>query len=284
MPTKKSLQANVDWLTVTTKKEDVGADLYKIMVDYKSNSRGSEMLWGDRSFYGYEGVGSSHVFWGYHNRNGYILQLKGDVAHAHFGQLKGTLANVTRMDIAVTIELNNPIIGLGNRYYNKILNDGRLSRKLTEVKNSQGGNTLYIGSRSSSQMGRIYDKGAQMGGDAGRIWRYEVELKKPRALPTAQVFWGMLGEGVTFSSVESTLAHWVHEWFLARGVKCPWRRDAKSDFGKIRVEYGQTDKDKKLQWLRSQVRPSVQWLFSNGFTDETLEALGLNLDQLSLME
>jgi DNA relaxase NicK len=45
-----------------------------------------------------------------------------------------------------------------------------------------------------------------------------------------------------------------------------------------------TDVERKIEWLRTQVRPTVQYLTELGFESILLEALGIELRPLGLCE
>lgn len=60
------------------------------------------------------------------------------------------------------------------------------SRKYFMMSGSTGA-TLYIGSRTSERMMRIYDKRAQAGETGGEHWRAEIELKGPTAHKAAEI-------------------------------------------------------------------------------------------------
>jgi DNA relaxase NicK len=276
------LGTNIDWLTVTTKSDDVGQRLYRILTEFKGTHVGKKEEWKEQQFYGYQGWGSSRLFWGAHNKNGFILQLKGYIADVYFPEILDPLSRVTRVDVATTIEFDKPVLRLGEKHYNKMLKAGLMDRKLTTILNSSGGNTLYIGSRNSDQFGRIYDKGAQQGEEPGWKWRYEVELKKPRSMPSVQMFRKILLHNGTGQRTQNTLTDWVHEWFLTRGVKPPWGCGGMTRYGKVEVDYGETSVDRKLSWIRSAVRPSVEFLRENGHLVEVIEALGLTAEQLTI--
>jgi DNA relaxase NicK len=147
------------------------------------------------------------------------------------------------------------------------------SRKLkcTHLVNSQGGSTLYVGSRNSDQFGRLYDKGAQQGGPPGFTWRYEVELKNAYSTAATQYLVNNMGKPT--EDQQRDLSAFVYSWWRDRGVK-PLFSPVTGDMI-VAVSKQQTTLDRKLTWLRGQVRPTIQQLIAAGLGKDALEALGL---------
>jgi DNA relaxase NicK len=137
------------------------------------------------------------------------------------------------------------------------------------ITSDPGGDSLYIGSRSSSQMGRIYDKWEQSKHDPefDRCIRYEVEYKKPLSKVVADLIldedWG------SRQIFENVLG-----WFQERGVIV-------DQFGTFREGAIQTPREtvspeKSLAWLERQVKPTYQQLVFRGYEQEAQEALGIS--------
>ena len=61
----------------------------------------------------------------------------------------------------------------------------------------------------------------------------------------------------------------------SRGITCPWTGEP-SLVTLPTQAVKPTDAQRKLTWLAEQVRPSVQWLISEGFEQEVLDALALS--------
>jgi hypothetical protein len=81
----------------------------------------------------------------------------------------------TRIDL--TVDVRNPEFDLPYLYDHvvggEIISSARNHRYIT----SSGGDTLYVGSRTSEKMLRVYDKGAEQGGQPGVWFRVELEMK-----------------------------------------------------------------------------------------------------------
>jgi DNA relaxase NicK len=145
-------------------------------------------------------------------------------------------------------------------------------RRVTSIRNEERpGGTLYIGSRNSDQVGRIYDKAAESGQEkyAGRLWRYEVEFKGDRSKAAFS--------GLRRHSSQKTLAGEIQNavwwWFSERGV--PPLFDKTSDRVAYEVGATVTDTSRKLAWLSTQIRPTVLDLLEAGQHDAVFRALGL---------
>src|SRR3989304_5980210 len=126
--------------------------------------------------------------------DGCIMMLSGQDAAINWLPALALAQNVTRLDLAVTVSLADPITDVAKRAYAWVLTDPHScpgkKRKYSYVENSSGGQTVYIGSRASDQFGRLYDKGCESAKDAcappGLLWRYEVEFKAYRAKKLAR--------------------------------------------------------------------------------------------------
>lgn len=126
-------------------------------------------------------------------------------------------AKVTRLDLAA--DLRGADIPLDHMFDMMQNRRGKTkgpkavtrARRFTMMSGSTG-NTLYIGSRTSTRMLRIYDKRAQTGSDGGAWWRAEVELKGAPAHAAAKI---VLKRGVVaLRGILKSVAHFpgVPEW------------------------------------------------------------------------
>jgi hypothetical protein len=137
--------------------------------------------------------------------------------------------------------------------------------------------TVYIGSRSSSQFARIYDKEVQSRDAyyAGCV-RYEVQFKAElaRALGT-EVYDSPLQPAYHCGPV-------VQAWFHQRGVSLPCVFSAPT-FDLPRVGRPTDDDERALQWLHRQVRPSVSDLLTRVSRETIMYTLGLSTEDDSQM-
>jgi len=134
---------------------------------------------------------------------------------------------------------------------------------------SEGGITAYLGDRTSSYFGRIYDKEVESGDVAYTgCWRYEVECKSAVAAEVARMAYAT-PDLVAFA------AGYVWGWWDERGVE-PIFTVETSYREATATRHSQADEN-TLGWLRQAVRPSVERLIGRGRILETYDALGLTI-------
>lgn len=265
----------VDWLTVTTTREDVGALWWEMLTKdarQKGGLDGQITEWGNQWYVGAKAQGWK---WGYSQSNaGYITVLSGEMANSMYHRFMVHHSRATRVDSQVTVRLKQAEPDFIERAYN-YLESGNLKRaaKCAKIVNNQGGETLYIGSRQSENFGRLYDKGVEQGSEEkGVMYRYEVERKGQSARRMADTIACEHSGNVRAKFLVSD----VHKWFDIRG--CPLLFDkTKTD---LVIEQGhrvETSVDRKLEWLRTQVRPTVSKLSELGYEQQLREALGLEI-------
>lgn len=227
-------------------------------------------------FFGYEGWYSDGVAIG-ERPDGLLIQLRGGNAHTLFSALPDGF-RATRLDLQVTCLGQEPQ-ELAEEAYAALDKDNvDKRRKLSLIRSNQpGGGTIYIGSRLSSQMGRLYDKGVQRPvtehDDVGPLvlWRYEVEYKRELA---QSVYATLQESGWRVSRVASLL---VYDWFFDRGVEPVFERGyINIDVVKAVSKVFEGDVSRrKIEWLRTSVRPAVKELISAGLLMEVLNALSI---------
>lgn len=134
---------------------------------------------------------------------------------------------------------------------------------------SDGGYTCYIGAPTSEQRGKLYNKEVQSEKpEYVRCWRWEVTYKNDYATE-----WGnRVASQVTQRA--SYCARAVVGWFEGRGVPCKWWVEGALEALPL-IKEAPSDADKRLKWLREQVRPAYHWLVANGYESEAIEALGI---------
>jgi hypothetical protein len=278
------LRAGVDWLTVTAKAADLRRDLFAECERVKSILDQS----GDRpkpwSFKGYQGYAIGGLRWGT-RLDGDIAMLSGVDAHQNWYAVGEWCENCSRVDLAVTVNCARAWSGLLQTYYD-FLNEPtakhvKFSSSIT--KNSAGGQTLYIGSRASRAFGRVYDKGIEAGlePESGKLWRYEVEFKKPLAKLVLAALHSnkYLPVDCHWSEeVAQSIVSTVYVWFLARNLPPLFTR-RENEAISLECEARITSDEVSLNWLTTQVRPTVLRLAERGKLHRVKEALGLT-DQI----
>ena len=141
--------------------------------------------------------------------------------------------------------------------------------------NMEGG-TLYVGHRSSDIFGRLYDKGAQLGGELPprMLWRYEVEYKRR---PAAEIAAGLWGPCTSTDDRRALILTNVEAFFRERGLPVPFAAPVDDHHSVVRFATRQEDAEKTLRWLTQQVQPAIMRLSLAGRTEAVSEALGLTV-------
>lgn len=134
---------------------------------------------------------------------------------------------------------------------------------------SEGGITAYLGDRTSSYFGRVYDKEVESGDVAYTgCWRYEVECKSAVAAEVARMAYAV-PDLVAFA------AGYVWGWWYKRGVEPIYT--VRTAYQEATATRHSTADENTLGWLRQAVRPSVERLIKRGRILETYHALGLTI-------
>lgn len=221
---------------------------------------------------GYRGEAGSGAAYG-SREDGHLFQASGYAAHDARGM--GLLwDNVPRCDIAVTVWYEQDECS-------SIADHAAISRrfsaskgvsgwKVTHIDGGEHGTTTYIGSRTSDIFIRIYDKYRESEGDKDyeNAIRYEVEYKG-RA---AKEVWAAAHRT---APDRFYLASLVQNTCSARGAHLPRLANASLAEAPV-VKPPQSDTDRRLAWLRNQVRPSIEKLLTAGVRPATImQELGL---------
>jgi hypothetical protein len=255
-----SSSVRVDYLTVTTEDDITGMQWRRYLEARASEKFAAHVSeWRNKWYSGFQTDGYR---WGYSDKQGYLLQVSGSEAEKVWRKVVPEARNISRIDLAVTLELAIPKVELARQTHSDVTNAGNNATFIT----SPTGDTCYVGSRKSEKFGRLYDKGGQLGThERGRLWRYELELKGDVAKKAANhLIGGSVGD----------IADAVWDFFWSRGAK-PYFERGKTDGLDISLEAHKTSAEGKLEWLSKQVAPTVRYLRGKGLETEVLEALGL---------
>lgn len=267
--------SGVDWLTMTTSLDGIGGAWYQQYCQHRDEQAGGDVF--ERQFNNgfYDGLKTGDWQWGYSDRLGYILIISGSGAEEALRHHRPVRHRVTRMDICIDFKPDDGRNFASRKYATALETNGDKRRKYALFHNSDGGETLYVGSRQSMQFGRLYDKGAESGRAApGELWRAEIEYKKPVSGEIAKALW----ELQTARRCETITAS-ILGWFAHRYVDLEETANG-GELLAINIEKRVTTPSKKLAWLRSQVAPTVSQLVSAGLGKEVLN--NLLLDQRAL--
>lgn len=176
-------------------------------------------------------------------------------------------ASVTRCDLQVTWVLTSKCGGLPNLVYQKLLSEQQSlpSDPYLACIQSSTGSTLYYGKSANGFMGRFYDKGAQSGlADAGWMFRMEWEYRKKQAQSIANA---LNARGWALDAIRDTVLVAAEK----RGIPVPavcTAVQAEVDWSKE-----QPDVVRKLNWLATQVAPTLDELIDLGYGVEANNAL-----------
>jgi DNA relaxase NicK len=223
---------------------------------------------------GYIGWQAGQLCWG-ERPDGAILRVSGDLADKYWTENLPIGHNVSRIDLAVDVWWHvSPDAMIAEHNVDTL--DARMltkSRpwKVACVNGFGDGDTLYIGSRTSLEFIRIYNKEAQSDGeDAYRgATRYEVEYHDEAA--RAIVHRGRIGR-----RSKSWLLGEVSSILHRRGVGALSCLLATEPIDTV-TRRAPTSDEKKLDWLRTQVAPSVRSLLTRYDEGEILAALGFDV-------
>jgi len=270
------LDAMPDWLTVTTNTFPDSQYLRRIAQLFLNADQNTKP-WRFMTYIGnqrHDPEGGGHIAYG--EKNGCcqaILQTSGQLSY-HVGlTLAKRKLKATRVDLAVTVLHDHP-----QRSIAELLPElnGERHRYSGIVPVGPEGGTLYIGVRGSDAFGRLYDKGADLGGDIPMrvLWRYEVEYKRHLAEQAANSVW------YTHQSTE-TMRNYVLEnvqqFFLEHEIPVPFSATDAGNHSLIRYATRIADSARTIKWLAEQVQPAVLKLVYAGKADKVIEALGIGM-------
>jgi DNA relaxase NicK len=174
------------------------------------------------------------------------------------------------VDLAVTARRSPPDAGIAREYWVALGERGPTNGKPAEyslIQTSSRGDTLYCGRRASEHFGRVYDKHRETRGVyPDGAWRYEIEYKGQ----SAKEIVAFLGQT---TDNESRIAAIVHKRFSKWGVETPWVPSI--SLPRLDGPNLPTDDERRLEWLRNQVRPAIETLTASYTGDQIREALGL---------
>lgn len=265
-PPISQVAASCDWMTRTfahQKTRDlVWSDFHNQVDAFRKEGYDHQ----DWSWMGYQGISIAGMSWG-HREDTDILRLSGGTAERLFNVFSRYEGNCSRLDVALTFMFTRPIHHVASTAYRDVAELGEPAsiRTYSLVVNSKGGETLYVGSRSSDQFGRLYDKSAEQGDEEiGHTWRYEVEFKAERAKLALTRLTSMRDRDMLYSAL-------VHGFFDKRAVPVP--KIEGGEFVHLEAAAHPRDDDVSLAWLARQVRPVVKRLVEHGRGEEVIDAL-----------
>lgn len=268
----------VDFFTLTVARDSTSR-VWAITEEIRRTLLTSYRL-SDWRFFGYQGHkftahNQGHFAWGFspYDDMGVIVQASGNLCNRFVDRYLQDEARWSRIDMAVDCEIPEANPNLCGIYYNWIIqNKIHKERKYALIQSSDGGTTLYVGSRSSEEFGRVYDKGeeAALPYAPGHLWRYEIELKGDKAKQAVRSLMSLVG---AYKDKQTAISATVYDWFDKRSVPPLFRRATVGGLD-LKVQVSDKTDDERLIWLRKQVSPTVKELIMSGNRD-VLDALGI---------
>lgn len=228
---------------------------------------------------GYRGLKVGGSFVGRRDDSVYC-QMAGAAAGRFFERIARPDLHISRLDLAVTVRFVTMPSHLGAASFEAATEADRRRigtyrrRKIWYMSGNDGGYTLYIGSPTSDERARLYNKEVQNEtAEYARCWRYETVYRNDRAMA---VYESLLATKELFRPTLCSSV--VGTWYQTRGVLCPWVSTPYQHIRPIQKALP-TDAEKKIKWLQTQVKPSILWLLEHNYRAEMLSALGLSEDE-----
>lgn len=264
----------IDWLTFTTWDE----------LEFKRWQEWQKQLAGDQKtgkIRMYDGIwkGSSFVGEGRQNNKAHgMIRISGSESNnAYFELLRGDYAKCTRVDIQITTPLP---AGYSARIFADDLRstqEGHYERIVTLVENSDGFDTVYLGSRKSDRLARFYVKEIE----DQKFLRFEVEHK------------GVWSQVVSKAIQEdrATLAGALLDFLESievedtQGIIKIFEDQLNSFQAGLSSPKVIRDKNKTMQWILDQVTPAmIRLLNDHDFGQELFDHLQNLLDEYERKE
>lgn len=266
LPAVDRIEVGIDYVTATTR---AGSDNFGPFLSAAhqllEQDANEGAIYREGRLLGYSGHQSKCAFLGA-SEQGLLLRVSGAKATDAFYQVAPFADHISRLDLQATVQYSVEQVDVAQLNYllcnaaNERLPLPR-RRKLTLWAGNDGGATLYIGSRTSEQFARIYNKYAQSDeSHYERCWRFEVQLTNKMATHYAQLLLAQLYPR------NEELADMVHSWLIRRGVQPPWNAfDNQYAVPAIAIEL--PDDQKRIDWIAKQVAPAVRQLIDSGYRD-----------------
>ena len=266
MPTVEALYAGVDWLSATLPSSAPNyAEWRNRAIKQLERIAKLGYVIKPRGLLGYYGLSAGNCFVG--EREGdTLIQFTGYHADEAFDKVYRTDMHTARIDIQVTVKTVERHLDVAKTAYAAatIDNDSLPAarrRKLVLVVGSDGGDTFYLGSPSSDQRGRIYNKEVQSElPEHTRCWRYETVYRNGAATSISAAIYAHPHNRARLCQ---TIAA---SWFGKRGVDVNWFFSGVLEPMPLKKTLP-TDIEAKLRWLEVQVAPTVRYLCELGYRD-----------------
>lgn len=268
----ETVTCGIDWISGTLGREEIENQTW--MYDCLHALEDVQRLgntYKRRSLLGFDGWESGGCFVG-SNDTMHYAQFAGKYANDAYHMLDHPKVHISRIDLQVTVKYDIELLKEGRfQYasairYNKSLPEYR-RRKIHLYAGSDGSDTVYVGSPSSDNRGRIYNKDKQSKDKAyERSWRYEVVYRNEIA---ARMYRSCI---TADSEATKLILSQVVAWCAERGISI-------LGMGNIegrpieRPKAPSTDVERKLKWIRNQVIPTIRKLAELGYAEDLMESI-----------
>ncbi len=264
------MSAGIDYVTATTKpgiREKILSGLARTWFASREAEGYRPNQW---SFNGYVGETIDGLSYG-QRYDSSIVRVSSDLARLHGRTVLRMSEHVSRLDVQVTLIDDVVYADWADRAYVDSRNDGRVTAGITRTSlrhDSPDGAMFTLGSRVSERYYRIYDKKAESKGVwPPGSWRWEIEYKGNRAVRVAA---HLATDAWSAEACRSV----VQTGFSDYGIELPCARLPRSWRDASPRE--ETDDEKRLEWLRTSIRPTIERLRETLGHAQMLEVLGLD--------
>lgn len=266
-PTAKLTDCGIDWLTLTTKNVDRAEEWRQVFNDVATLEQQRGYKWSTAHFFGYAGEQCGHVMWG-KRQDGAVVKLTSSAAQEWGFLFEPDAVHCTRIDLQVTAELAYARPDFIKRTYDAVVlhktSNGRPPQAAL-LTSSNGGHTLYLGSRQSMRYFRLYDKGVEQGTDVpGRTLRWELEIKDVLADQAVSMIAGS-------ADVLRSILAVVGSFCMDRGVPTLWTIPPLEE--KFSIPQITREDAGSLRWFAGPVASTVARLMETVGPAQTLGAL-----------
>lgn len=266
------VSTGVDYVTATQQTNGGSTELGRLAAQWLADAKrqGNEIR--EWSSHGYHGLwaGSLGVAT---NGARLLVKIGGLEAQEHAKEILDHADSISRLDLQSTLRIPN----VASTFAERLERQARRFKKKHHAnfdidlrRHDRKGKTLYLGSRTSERFIRIYDKGAESRHpDLRQCWRAEIQYGKPLAGQRAKE---LLSEDMGQRWVCSVV---VYE-LARRGISWDGLLNGAVTVQPSQALHRQSDCARKLDWLRSQVLPTVLSLIDSGYEDEVRKVLNLS--------
>lgn len=281
VPQATIIEAQLDWLTCSFASENKTQRAHAWAYSRAQREHREGYKESPFRLMGYEGWAVGRVRFGTREDNG-LLQLSGDLAEQYAAEMVAAADRVSRVDIAVTVCLEEPDQFIGESTYAQASNFRAwhpTSAMPWIVQDDDGGCTAYVGHRTSDRFLRVYNKAAEAlkSEDAAGIlhykncWRYELECKGTVALPMAR-------EAVTAADRPRFIQQQLYRFCAKHGITPLFTPDQPAEL--VPGFRRRSDYQSRLNWLKKSVNPAILSMLEVGDRGDIIEALGLGEEPL----